>query len=272
MTGSQEVAIGARLRRAAVLLTPVVMLAAACGGQSPAATTRVEATTGATSADGGDTTATSNAGAGAETLSDGSIVCRPRGTGPFPAVLYNHGGKGSAIGGDLEGTCEALAAAGYVARSEKRPESVTLAGQLDDVLDGLASLRARPDVDGERVAVMGYSRGGLLTLQSALARPGDLRVALLLAPAPGNGSMATTLMDVTGLEAPVHVYVAENDTVPNDLVQLARDVESALTAAGKEVTLTIYPPFGRDGHALFDEVQDPYWSDVMAALDSVLRG
>jgi len=49
-----------------------------------------------------------------------SYVCRPAGEGPFPTVLYSHGGLGTAIGGNLEGTCIALAEAGYLARAEKR--------------------------------------------------------------------------------------------------------------------------------------------------------
>lgn len=109
--------------------------------------------------------------AGSEILPDGSIVCWPGGEGPFPAVLYNHGGKRAAVGGDLEATCEALADAGYIARSEKRPESITLTGHLDDVLQALTALRARHDVDPDRVGIMGFSRGGLLTLQAAWPAP-----------------------------------------------------------------------------------------------------
>lgn len=95
---------------------------------------------------------------------------------------------------------------------------------------------------------------------------------VLLAPAPGNDSLAVTLLDVSALAAPVHVYVAQNDLIQADHVQLAHDVESALTAAGRAVTLTIYGSYGRDGHMLFDKVQEPYWSDVLAVIDSELGG
>lgn len=45
-------------------------------------------------------------------ITDGdSFLCVPAGAGPFPGVLYNHGGRGQVIGGDLEGTCRALAEA-----------------------------------------------------------------------------------------------------------------------------------------------------------------
>jgi len=46
------------------------------------------------------------------------------GTGPFPAVLYNHGGLGTAVGGNLRETIVALAQAGYIARVEKRMETI----------------------------------------------------------------------------------------------------------------------------------------------------
>ena len=102
-------------------------------------------------------------------LEDGSYACRPAGVGPFPVVLYNHGGLGDAVGGDLRGTCEALAAAGYLARSEKRPETISLDGQLEDVVEGLSELLSNPDADSSRVTLLGFSRGGLLTLQAAAA-------------------------------------------------------------------------------------------------------
>jgi len=41
-------------------------------------------------------------------------LCRPEGNGPFPAAIFNHGGLGDIIGGAPEGTCEALAEAGFV--------------------------------------------------------------------------------------------------------------------------------------------------------------
>ncbi|MFQ6114225.1 MAG: hypothetical protein ACE5NG_09060 [bacterium] len=35
-------------------------------------------------------------------------LCKPEGTGPFPAVIYNHGGLGNRIGGAPIETCQAL--------------------------------------------------------------------------------------------------------------------------------------------------------------------
>ncbi|MCH2131348.1 MAG: dienelactone hydrolase family protein, partial [Pirellulaceae bacterium] len=196
-------------------------------------------------------------------LEDGSWECRPAGEGPFPAVLYNHGGLGTAVGGDLQGTCEALAEAGYFARSEQRPASVSLNGQLEDVLQGLDELRSHPDVDPERVAVAGFSRGGLLALQAAIARPDEIEAVLLFAPAPGQGSMEQTLLNVSKVQAPVRIHIAEND----GLLPLAQEVESALQGEGKDVELIVYPSFAEDGHDLFAEVREPYWSQVLGFLN-----
>ena len=58
--------------------------------------------------------------------------------------------------------------------------------------------------------------------------------------------------------------------VHDDLVQLASQVEQALSEAGKDVQLTVYPPFAANGHELFFEVREPYWSDVLQFLDTNL--
>ncbi len=87
-----------------------------------------------------------------------SLLCVPDAPGPFPAALYNHGGLGDAIGGDLEGTCEALAEAGYLAYSKQRRLTMSLDGHLDDVRAGLDVLKEHEDWDGTPMAILGFSR------------------------------------------------------------------------------------------------------------------
>ena len=63
--------------------------------------------------------------------------------------------------------------------------------------------------------------------------------------------------------------VAENDGPPAqqaDHVDICEEIESTLEAAGKDVSLTVYDPFGSDGHELFFEVEDIYWPDVLSFL------
>jgi len=219
-----------------------------------------------------DTTAT------VETLEDNTFVCRPEGTGPFPAVLYNHGGLAMVVGGNLLDTCKALANAGYLARSEQRAvtESPSIAGHLDEVLNALTELRSHPDTDNNRIGIMGYSRGGLLSLHAAIQRPNDVQAILLMAPAPGGGStsMDGALANVSPITAPVRLLVAENDGPPAqtaDHVEICQEIQTILETAEKTVELIMYPPFADDGHELFFEVDDIYWPDVLGFLATQLK-
>ena len=212
-----------------------------------------------------------------EALPDGSYRCRQGGAGPFAGILYNHGGLGDAVGGDLEGVCRSFSEIGYVAWSQRRPTSVSLNGQLESVLEGFEALRAETTVDPNRLGIIGFSRGGLLTLQAAISLGGAVRGIVLCAPAPGNGALERTLADVAGIQAPVRIYVAENDQQMRrrggsvvDHVALSEMVERALRDAGKDVELTIYPSYADDGHSLFDEVREPWWSDVSRFFNQAL--
>jgi acetyl esterase/lipase len=202
-------------------------------------------------------------------IKDGdSLLCIPTGAGPFPGVLYNHGGRGQAIGGDLEGTCVALAEAGYLGYSKLRRQTSDLAGHIDDVLDGLNALLAHNRLDPDKVSIMGFSRGGLLTLQAATLEPSTLDDAIILmAPADGNGALDNVLANAEQVTDRMLILVAENDLAQDDHVALAYKAQEALEAAGVEVELLLYPPYGTDGHDLFQSVGD-YWSDVLNFLNS----
>ena len=52
-----------------------------------------------------------------------TYISKPVGQGPFPGVLYSHGGLGGAIGGDLRGTCIALAQEGYICWAQLRTDT-----------------------------------------------------------------------------------------------------------------------------------------------------
>jgi len=210
-----------------------------------------------------------------ESLSDGSYRCRPAGTGPFAGILYNHGGLGTAVGGDLEGVCRSFAEIGYVAWSQRRPNGMSLDGQLESVLEGFEALRAETNVDPNRLGILGFSRGGLLTLQVAISLGGAVRSIVLCAPAHGNGTLERTLVDAALIQASVRIYVAENDQQINggsvtDHVALSQMVESALQDAGKDVELTVYPAYADDGHTLFYKVREPWWSDVSRFFNATL--
>jgi len=110
---------------------------------------------------------------------------RPRrGHGPFPAVLLVHGG-GFTVGSrdNLYFTGAKLAEQGVVAASI----DYTLNGLMDpanaDVADAYRWLAQQPDVDPNRVAVLGTSAGCALSAKFALATHEPRAAVLVACPA-----------------------------------------------------------------------------------------
>ena len=249
----------------------------ACGSSmapDDAATPRAGAAgtpTDASPKDAGPTDASSPPGEVVVEARGGSFICHPAGAGPFGGIVYNHGGLGDMVGGDLRGTCVALAEAGYVGYAKLRRATVSLAGHIDDVLDALDELLGMPDVDRARIGMLGFSRGGLLALQAATLRS-ELDAVVVMAPAPGNGALDRVLMNADQITAPVLLLVSENDMNPRvDHVAVTATVEAELSVAGVDVTRRVLPPFTdgpMPGHSLFFEVRPEYWAIVMGFFDA----
>jgi dipeptidyl aminopeptidase/acylaminoacyl peptidase len=93
----------------------------------------------------------------------------PKGSGPFPAMIYNRGGlwdSGALTGIEIVPFVET----GYVAaasqyRGNAGSEGISSLGYGDvfDVLNLLVLLQQHPKVDPYRIGMMGGSRGGLVT-------------------------------------------------------------------------------------------------------------
>ncbi|MDK1118487.1 MAG: dienelactone hydrolase family protein [Anaerolineae bacterium] len=198
-------------------------------------------------------------------------LCIPAGAGPFPAIVYNHGGLGTTIGGAPEETCQALAEVGVVGFSPLRRETTQLFGHAEDVVSGLEYVKGLDYVDTNRLGMIGFSRGGLLTYITASQRT-DLRLAIIMASAaPDNQDFSQY---TNNINLPVLILVAENDlpaqlNKDQNLVVAAKEMENELKNTGKDVQLIIYPPFEPHGHVLFFEIRE-YWGDVIQFINKNL--
>lgn len=202
-----------------------------------------------------------------------ALLCRPQGTGPFPAVVYNHGlivdnvgyERAARRGYNLNGICGALAADGFLAFAPiRRSGQGNLPRHKAEVSRAVNYVKTLPDVDASRVALMGFSRGGLLTLMLGVERS-DLGALLILAPAPGEGHFAEAVQRVPSLNAPVLLLVEAGDepAILDDFGMLER----ALAAHGKARRSIRYDRGG--GHRLFYDV-GYYWDDVRKFLRETL--
>jgi dienelactone hydrolase len=196
-------------------------------------------------------------------------LCRPSGTGPFAAVVFNHGGLGNIIGGAPKETCLALAAAGYVGFAPIRRLTRGMAGHPEDVQAGLAYVRGLDYVDRNRIAMAGFSRGGALTFMVA-ARGVPIKAAIIMASAMPPPESGFTLDDARKISVPVLLLVAKNDTgsrksMGQNTVETMQRMSEGLATAGNAPKLVIYPAYGSDGHEMFFEIGG-YWSDVLDFL------
>ncbi len=112
----------------------------------------------------------------------------PSGPGPYPVVIFIHGGFWKAKY-DLTHAahlCEAIAQAGLATWSlEYRRTGQPgggYPGTLDDIRDGASFLTKLPDLDLKKVVVAGHSAGGHLALWLAAQESLDLRAVIALAP------------------------------------------------------------------------------------------
>ena len=124
------------------------------------------------------------------------VLLRPRGRGPFPGIVLNHGyidpsyyvtGQGLAREQDW------LARAGFVVlHTDYRGHAgsdpatplsrETRLGYTRDAINAVRSLKRSPVVDRERVAMLGRSMGGAVTYNALVAKPGLVRAAVVYAP------------------------------------------------------------------------------------------
>ena len=208
-----------------------------------------------------------------------ALLCRPQDAGPFPAVVYNHGSivdalglSGSAARGNrLDVICETLAKDGFLSFFPIREKVPRRKGYnlyqdyyKDIISRAIDHVRTFPDVDTSRVALMGHSMGGLLTLLLGIERK-DLKALVVSAPAAGPPVFSTVVRDADQLNAPLLLLVESGDA--SHILRGVDQLDEALKKHGKQAKVIRYSQGG--GHELFFNV-DYYWGDVRAFLHEKL--
>lgn len=226
------------------------------------------------------------------------FLWKPEGTGPFPAIVWNHGSE------KLPGSQPILAkfytAHAYVffvphrrgqgrspgdyiqdlvaqaPPSDRARRMVDLQqAEVDDVIAALNYLRSRLFVDAGRMVISGCSYGGIQTL---LAGEHDLGVKALVPFAPGamsweqNVPLQDRLVRAVELAtAPVFLIQAENDYS----LAPSRVLSKEANKKKKAFQSKIYPAFGnshQEGHWGFCSTATDVWGeDVLAFLSTQME-
>ena len=212
-----------------------------------------------------------------------AYLYRPAGPGPFPLVVYNHG---SATPDEEKKEWPApfvarlLVPAGYAvlvperrgyAKSEGKAFSEEIGAdrgpryvarmdaEAGDVIAAVDDVLRDPNqrIDAKRVAIMGWSFGGIVTTLAAARGP---RFAAVVVQAPGALNWdrspelrAALTKAATRIVVPIQCAVAENDRTTESARAICKQ------AHGTPAELKVYPPFtpttlrenSAPGHALF---------------------
>jgi dienelactone hydrolase len=224
---------------------------------------------------------------------------KPTGNGPFPVIIYNHGSRKSQERSErpFQYIGSLLTKAGYAVLVPERrgygksdgqmfseevgsdvgaPFIRRLQAESEDVLAALGYLATVPWVDTARVAIMGWSFGGIV---SVFAASHNSRFFAVINQTGGALSWRRSLSLQSALpraalqiRSPVYCMAAENDATTASV----KSVYEAARSKGTEALLTIYPPFTpkqsvnriAPGHLIFGPQGMTIWAkDVVAFLD-----
>ena len=222
----------------------------------------------------------------------GGFLYRPHGSGPWPAVLFNHGTERKP--GKTPGQASFYVAQGYLLFSpHRRGQGLSADGgeywddvwrksgrdpkvlvdqldaQMEDISAAVTYLQHRPDVDPKRIAVAGCSYGGIEALLAA-ERVDGIRAAVDFGGGAEMWATQGPLRDrmtraARTARVPVLFVQAENDY---DLAP-SRGLGAEMVDAGRASKVAVFPPNGTTreaGHGLCAAFPSPVWGDTVAAF------
>jgi len=217
--------------------------------------------------------------AGGETVK--ALIALPRGSGPHPAIIYNHGGivreKGYSFatsrGYDVIGYLEAIAEAGFIGFAPIREHLASadyeeaVNGGINIVEGAIGFLKNHDRVDPSRIGAIGFSEGGLVTIWSAI-EGADLKAIVLMSPATIRDAgerqlkIAARRPNLKRLKMPVMLTVGANDYRSIRKVTEHRLIPNM----GKLDKLFVHKSDYPGDHKWFWKVRKDHFSDVSVFL------
>jgi dienelactone hydrolase len=230
----------------------------------------------------------------------------PPGSGPFPAVLWNHGSEPDPGGGpQFDSVAAVFVPAGFVVlapmrrgHSDSQGEYIRAAidkesslhgsaagmrlgvqlletSQVDDQLAGLAFLKHQPGVDTTHLVVAGCSFGGIQTLFGA-ARHVGYRAAVSISPAALSWNNSPELQErlkkaVAKIDIPVFLIQPAKDAS----LEPARVLGPILTPRNAANRVKVFPAVGAESqqaHCFGDAQGMHIWGpEAVAFIQAALK-
>ena len=194
------------------------------------------------------------------------VLLKPRGQGPFPAVILSHGGFQNAL--TMVAPAAEMVTWGLVGIATNYTHATDTGAPLgspgtagDRGADQSNVLRARKVleilsslgyVDMNRVAAFGISNGGFVTTATVATYPSAFRVAAHAAagvqdPATGSPESAPSASLAAGVRIPYSLHHGDPD--PTNPLSSDQRFTSILSANGVPHELWVYPGAGHVGFA-----------------------
>jgi dienelactone hydrolase len=230
-----------------------------------------------------------------------AYLYKPNGDGPFPVVIYNHGSRDGRerTSSPFPHIGRILTRAGYAVLVPERRGYGNSDGEIwwkevggdrlrliprllaetDDVLAGIDYLRGVPFIDTKRLAVMGWSFGGVISMLASA------RSTAFLAAVDQAGGALTWDRSIQMQSA--LILAAEKSTTPTLFMVAQNDLTTASVTTLADILkrrdvpyeLVIYEPYrspdaggATSGHALFSAQGMRQWEDdVIEFLDRYLK-
>lgn len=225
-----------------------------------------------------------------------TTVYRPKGKGPFPLIVINHGSprnaerrKGRAR---FKAQSREFIKQGFVVAIPMRRGYANSDGEFaesygkcnnahfykagmetaKDILAAIRFMQSQPYIDASRILLIGQSAGGFGSLALASQKVDGLLGVINFAgvrgsPKPFKNCSPDRLIKAVErygqtTKVPSLWIYSENDSYISP--SLAQEMHDAYTESGGKARFVMLPPFGKDGHFVFHRKSSiPLWIEIV---------
>jgi dienelactone hydrolase len=196
-------------------------------------------------------------------LSDGlkvrGLLVKPKGDGPFPLIVYNHGGGPNGLWEQNRRRLYEWAQLGYVCIGSSYRGTIGPAGEsegelsvwnkeVNDVIRLTELAKQLPYVDPTRIGMQGGSRGAGLSL-NLITKYGDFTCLVTMYPAaaidPENSERPQPIYsDVAAIRSDLPLLIISGRNDPMALFKYVKQYMDRLDSIGKSYQKIIYDGYG----------------------------